>query len=157
MTPSVDELLKALGKSHVDPIVVDLMHRLDLAHKKIRLKRGDFDVAYAAPAHGIDIGFEVADKFLKIRGIPDAALVCDRVIFFAEERERHRQYPFALPAGLVFGHSRGDARQLLGPPEFTSPILPVDRWSWNGIKLAVAYSDDESSIVSVNCDLAPSE
>ena len=153
MTPSTHEFLEVLGRSHVDPKVVSLLDRLGLARQKIKLKRGDFDIAFDAPEHGIDVVFSDPQSYVLAQDVPEGALIFTCVFFFSEGRENHLQYPLELPAGLTFGASREDVRKLFGAPEFSSPILPVDRWTWNGLKLAVTFVESHSSIARVSCSL----
>jgi len=153
VTPSTHEFLEVLGRPHVDPKVVSLLDRLDLARQKIKLKRGDFDIAVDAPEHGIDVVFSDPQSYVLAQDLPEGALILSCVFFFSEGRENHRQYPLALPAGLTFGASRDEVRKQFGAPEFSSPILPVDRWTWNGLKLAVTFIESQSSIARVSCSL----
>lgn len=153
MTPSVDEFLQALGEAQTDGKIVTLLGRLGLGSKKIKPKRGDFDIALDAPEHGVDVVFSDPSGYARKGKDLEGVLVLSSVIFFSEGREGRKQYPSALPGGLTFSDSRIKTRKRLGAPEFSSPILPIDRWAWSGLKLAVAYTDDESAIASVNCDL----
>lgn len=153
MAPSTHECLEALGRSNVDPKVVSLLDRLGLAHQKIELRRGDFDTALDAPEHGIDLVFSDPQSYVLTHNSPEGSLILSCVFFFSEGRENHRQYPLDLPAGLTFSASREEVRKLFGTPEFSSPILPVDRWTWNGLKLAVTFVESQSSIARVSCSL----
>jgi len=153
MTPSSDDFLQALGKPHTDPKVSDLLGRLGLVHNKMKVKRGEFDIAFDAPEHGIDVIFSDPTPYKTAGSIPEGALVLTAVFFFSEGREGHQQYDLALPAGLVFGMSRDEVLRQLGTPEFSSPILPVYRWSLKSIKLAVTFVESLSSIARVSCSL----
>lgn len=153
MTPSSDEFLQALGKSHTDPKVSDLLGRLGLLHNKMKLKRGELDVAFDAGEHGIDVVLSDPSSYKIQSNVPEGALILTAVFFFSEGREGHRQYGQALPADLVFGMSCDEVLKRLGTPEFTSPILPVYRWSWKGAKLAVTFVESLSSIARVSCSL----
>jgi hypothetical protein len=151
MTPSADELLQVLGKPHVDSTLSELLVRLGLANKKFRVKRGESDIAFDVPDHGVDLIFSDPHGYANKSQIPEGALMLTCVFFFSEGREGHRTFPNPLPAGLSFQMSRDAVRQKFGHPEFSSPILPVDRWLWGGIKLGVTFSDDSSSVVRVGC------
>jgi hypothetical protein len=153
MTPSYDDFLQALGRPHTDPKVSDLLRQLGLLHKKIRLKRGEHDIAFDAPEFGIDVILSDPTPYRNPSSVPEGALILTAVFFFSEGREGHRQYGLALPADLVFRMSRDEVLKQLGTPEFTSPILPVYRWSWNGTKLAVTFVESLSSIARVSCSL----
>lgn len=153
MTPSSDDFLRGLGKPHTDPGVSDLLRQLGLSHNKMELKRGEFEIAFDAPEHGIDIIFAEPTPYKIPSSIPEGALVLATVFFFSEGREGHRQFELTLPADLVFGMSRDEVLRQLGTPEFTSPILPLYRWSWKSIKLAVTFVESLSSIARVSCSL----
>ena len=154
MSPSSDDFLRGLGKPHTDPRVSDLLIQLGLSQNKMELKRGEFDIAFDAPEHGIDVIFSDPIPYKTTNTLPEGALTLATVFFFSEGREGHRQYELALPADLVFGMSRDEVLQHLGTPEFTSPILPVYRWSWKSIKLAVTFVESLSSIARVSCSCA---
>lgn len=156
MTPSVHDFLQALGRPHTDPMVVDLLDRLGLAHQKIELNEGYFDNAFDAPEHGIDLVFSDPRAYTLASSAPEGALIFSCVFFFSEGRENHRQYPLPLPSELAFNLSRHDVHERLDTPEFTSTVLPVDRWNWNGLKLAVTFVEDLSSVARVSCSLPKS-
>ena len=126
---------------------------LVLHARKSSSKGGDFDIAFDAREHGIDVVFSDPQSYVLAQDVPEGALIFTCVFFFSEGRENHRQYPLELPAGLTFGASREGLRKLFGAPEFSSPILPVDRWTWNGLKLAVTFVESHSSIARVSCSL----
>lgn len=73
--------------------------------------------------------------------LPEGTLVVSTVFLFAEGVQKHRQYQGDLPHGLRFGMSRDQVRALLGEPQWTSPVLPIDRWHYDGYRLAVNFDD----------------
>ncbi len=136
-----------LGRSHKDPELIKLLGRIGILASSIALEPGEFDVALDAPEHGVDV---ILSSPNTEGDSLQSSLMLTTVFFFSEGREGHKQYKLTLPAGLHFDMSRDEVFQQLGPPEFSSPILPVYRWTWHGTKLAVTFADGFTSIARVS-------
>lgn len=153
MTLSAKDLLSCLGRAHSDPAVVALLAGLGLQNSKFKLKRGESDIAFDAPAKGIDVVFSDAAVHLVDAAWPQGTLILSAVIFFAEGCQGHRQFSEALPHGLAFTMSRAAVRRALGAPEWTSPMLPIDRWQTGSHRTAIWFDESTEAISYVNCSL----
>ena len=153
MTPEVHSFTRLLGRVHTDPDVAELMLKIGLSNQRIKLKKGDYSASYSALQHGVDVTFVDPAEHPKIEASLDGALIFDTVFFFSAGCQDHDQYPRSLPLSLAFNLSREKVRKWLSSPEWSSPILPVDRWTWEGLKLAIHFRKDESSIAYLSCGL----
>jgi len=132
-----------LERTSSDPAVVALLGTLGIAQPIKPPKRDQEYRGVEAKAYGIALNFSRAED-LDLPGmqdLPEGTLVVSTVFLFAERVQKHRQYQGALPHGLKFGMSRDQVRTLLGEPHWTSPMLPVDRWHYDGYRLAVNFDD----------------
>lgn len=146
-------LLSNLGRSHVDPAVVSILSELGLRNSKIKLKRGESDVALDAPAKGVDVVFSDPSLHDVPQNLPQGALILSAIFFFSEGIQGHRQFQGLLPYGLSFGMKRDEVRKMLGAPEWTSPLLPIDRWVTGSHRTIIYFADSSEVIQYVNCSL----
>jgi hypothetical protein len=146
-------LIAALGRTHNESTVRNLLEQLGLENAKIKLKRGDFDVGVESEAFGVALNFSDPETYGMQELVRDGALVLSTVFLYSEGVEDHRQFQGDLPAGLEFSMSREEVNRKLGRPEWTSPALPVDRWPIDGRRLVVRYHADERSIRHISCAL----
>jgi len=129
------------------------MSELGLRNSKIKLKRGESDTALAAPAKGIDVVFSDPSVHDVPQGRPQGTLILSAIFFFSQGSQGHQQFQGELPHGLSFSMERGEVHKMLGVPEWTSPLLPIDRWV-TGSYRTIAYFDEDSDIILyVNCSL----
>lgn len=141
-----NSLISALGLPHSDGRVKQLLHALGLQDKKVKLKRGDFDVAFDAPSHGVDVVFSDPSQHELPDTFPEGALVFSCVFFFSEGSQGHKAFEAPLPFALRFAMPKAAVRDLMGLPEWTSPVLPIERWVVDGRQVAVAFSEDGQAI-----------
>jgi hypothetical protein len=148
-----NQLILALGLPHTHEAVKAVLHSLGLADRKIKLKRGDFDVGFDSAANGVDVVFSDPELHALPEDFPDGGLVLSTVFFFSEGCQGHRAFVGALPRGLEFGYSRATVRKLLGPPDWSSPVLPIDRWNLGKHRLAVNFQEGEAAVTYVSVGL----
>lgn len=153
MSVPANQLLECLGKPHIDEQVKATLSAVGLGAAKIKLKRGEFDLALAAEKYGVDINFSDPSDYELDGSMPDGALVVSTVFFFKNGVEKHAQFGGELPHKLKFEMSRKEVRALLGKPEWSSPALPNDRWKFGKYKLVVDFNESEKSIDIVSCGL----
>ncbi len=153
MNLSSYDFINLLGRPHSDPDVTATLNNIGLKSQNIRLKRGEFSSAHGAPEFGVDVVFKNADEFYLTAEFPESALIFSTVFFFKEGCQGHKQFLGELPSNLKFGYSRKEAHKNLGAPEWSSPVLPIDRWLWNGLKLTIDFIEDENSINIISCSL----
>ena len=77
-------------------------------------------------------------------------MIFSTVFFYSGNDYEYKRFEGALPGNLEFTFSRNKVHQIFGNPEFSSLILPIDRWTWKNLKLAIDFTEDESQIVSVS-------
>lgn len=153
MTPPSNDLLSGLSRAHTDPVVMALLADLGLQGSKFKLKRGEADLAFDVPMHGIDVVFSNPAVHAMDPAVPQGALILSAVIFFAEGCQGHRQFAGSLPHGLDFKMRRPAVRKLLGRPDWTSPLLPVDRWDTGPYRMAIWFDETTEAVSYVNCSL----
>lgn len=153
MTLSANDLLSCLGRAHTDPAVTSLLAALGLQSSKFKLKRGESDIAFDAPSQGLDVVFSDPAVHDVAAALPQGTLILSAVIFFAEGCQGHRQYAAALPHGLAFAMTRPAVRKALGAPEWSSPMLPIDRWQTGPYRTAIWFDETSEAISYVNCSL----
>jgi hypothetical protein len=141
-----NSLISALGLPHSDGQVKLLLQALGLQDKKVKLKRGDFDVAFDAPSHGVDVVFSDPTQHDLPETFPEGALVFSCVFFFSEGSQGHKAFQAPLPLSLRFAMPNAAVRALLGEPEWTSPVLPIEHWMVDGKQVAVSFTDDGQAI-----------
>lgn len=135
-----------LGKHDKDVEVQSLMASLGLSGKKIKLKRGDFEVAFEAEMYGTDVNFADPQGVTVFREVPDGALVVSAIFFYAEGVQGHKQFGGTLPHGVRFTQSRADLQSKLGAVTWSSPALPIDRWTFSDHDLTVWFSPSTTLI-----------
>jgi hypothetical protein len=141
-----NQLVQALGLHHTHDAVKGMLQALGLADKKIKLKRGDFDVGFQSEANGVDVVFSDPELHTVSEDFPDGGLIFSCVFFFSEGCQGHRAFVGPLPSGLEFGLSRATVRERLGPPDWTSPLLPIDRWNIGNLRLSVNFHEGDAAI-----------
>jgi hypothetical protein len=132
---TANELISLLGMPHTAPAVQRVLTELGIDPKKVRLKKGDFDVSVEGKQVALELEFADPEKYgVELPG-PDGQLVLGHVMIFGPAVAQLG----GLPEGLTPLSSRAQAKELLGPPAWTSPVAPIDRWQVNGINLTVRF------------------
>lgn len=142
----IQNVLELLGLAHTDPVVTKLMTDLGLGGKKIKLKRGESQVAFESEASGLDFNFADPATVVCAVPAPEGALVLSAVFVYANGVQGHKQYAGALPHGLQFDLNRGGARKLLGDPVWSSPVMPIDRWSFGAHEITVWFTRPNETV-----------
>jgi hypothetical protein len=129
------DLVSLLGKSHADDSVKDALAELGLDAAKIKLKRGDVDMNIVSASSGVEIEFADPAKYRGTENLPDGALVLGAVFFSGASGKTLG----SLPHRLGFDLTRQTAQSLLGPPSWSSPVAPIDRWSIDHKELTLRF------------------
>lgn len=142
----IQNVLKLLGLPHADPVVTQLMTDVGLGGAKIKLKRGESQVAFESEASGLDFNF--SDPTAVVCELPrtEGMLVLSAVFLYAKGVQGHKQYAGTLPHDLQFEMLRKDVRKLLGDPVWSSPVMPIDRWSLGAHELTVWFTRPNETI-----------
>lgn len=139
MTVRMDDVLGVLGKIHVDESVKQVVVALGLDPSKIRLKRGDVDINIVSKSHGLEIEFADITKYRGGEDFPEGALVAGAIFVSPASIETLGE----LPHGIDFALSRESAQDLLGKPDWSSPVAPIDRWNKDSRDITIRF--DRSS------------
>ncbi|MFT3818409.1 MAG: hypothetical protein QM750_12370 [Rubrivivax sp.] len=135
MTMKVEDLLVLLGKSSTNEKVRETLTALGIDMKKVRLKKGDFDVNVVAESYGIEIEFADPGKYKSTEPIPEGALVLGAVFISSTTISKLG----SLPYGLEFGLTRELAASKLGKPVWSSPVAPIDRWLLDDHEVTIRF------------------
>lgn len=141
MTFNDQNLIELLGRPLSDPRVQRLLSQTGIPEKKIRLKRGDSDVAVEDESLGLVLNFEEASDSLNL---PEGTLVLCAVHAMAHGVQGHTAFAGVLPLELNFQHTRAQVREILGAPHWSSPVLPRDRWHHPAFRLSVGFRSDKA-------------
>lgn len=150
MKLSAENLIQLLGKPHTDNDVNSLILKLGIKSQHVRLTRGEYSVNFPIHGYGVELVFSEPADFSVAEPINEGAVIFSTVFFYGDNAHGYSRFEGVLPMNLEFTFSRGEVRQIFGNPEFSSPILPIDRWTWKNLKLAIDFTEDESRIVSVS-------
>lgn len=118
------DLIGLLGSPHRSEAVQAALKELGVDPKKVRLKRGEFDVSIEVASAGIELEFADPEANGIAWSEPEGTLVLSAVFFVSPSAPIGQ----SLPAGLGWGMTRAAARQLLGAPSWSSPVVANDRW-----------------------------
>lgn len=129
------DLIDLLGKSNVNDGVRTGLDALGIDVRRIRLKRGDFDVNVVSESYEIEIEFADADKYKSTEQIPEGALVLGAILLSPATTAKLG----ALPHGLEFGMTREALFAKLGKPVWSSPVAPIDRWAIGSHDVTVRF------------------
>jgi hypothetical protein len=142
------DLLLLLNKPSTDSDVQLFLNAINLQSTKLRIKRGESDAAIESKEHGIALNFKYANDALRF---PEGTLVLSTIHAMSKGTEGHRQFSGTLISGLNFDMTRESVRRILGNPDWSSPILAVDRWERPGYQIVVQFHEDKkpASIYSV--------
>ena len=146
-------LLDLIGRPNFDLQVKHTLKLVSLDPEKVKLKRGDYQIGLPAYDYGIDVIFTDPREFGLSKNFPEGTLLCSAIFFFNEGIQQHKKYSHELPKKLNFTLGRSHVRELLGMPELINQVFPIDRWSWDKLRLFVTYADDYESIVEVCVDM----
>lgn len=138
-----------LGAHDKEITVQKFMASLGLSGEKIKLKRGDFEVAFESEQHGIDVNFADPLGVTLVTNVPDGALVVSAIFFYAEGVQGHKRFGGTLPHGLDFKLSRSDIKTRFGAVAWSSPVLPIDRWVFSDHELTIWFSPSTALISHV--------
>lgn len=149
-----EDFIRLLGKPHTDNDVNSLMLSLGIKSQYIRLKRGEYSVNFPIYPYGVELVFSDPANFLIAETLKERALIFSTVFFYGDSSHEYKPFAGLLPADLQFTFPRNKVRQILGTPEFSSPILPIDRWIWKKFRLAIDFTEDESQIASISVGIS---
>jgi hypothetical protein len=147
---SAEDFIRLLGKPHTDNDVNSLTLSLGIKNQDIRLKRGEYSVNFTVYPSGVELVFSDPADFLTAETLKEGVLIFSTVFFYGDSSHEYTEFKGTLPADLAFTLPRNKVRQILGSTEFSSPILPIDRWKWRKLKLAIDFTEDESQIASIS-------
>lgn len=136
------DLVDLLGKALSDAGVQKLLQDCNLQNTKIRLKRGESDVAIESEKHGIALNFAEADDS---PDVPEGTLALVTIHAMAPGVQGHAGFTGQLPHGLAFDMTRSQVTKLLGAPVWSSPVLPNHRWLFGAYRMLVCFKDDAAS------------
>jgi hypothetical protein len=150
MKLSIETFIQLLGKPHTDNDVNLFILNLGIKSQHIKLKRGEYSINFPIHSYGVELVFSDPADFLIAEPFKEGALIFSTVFFYSGNDYEYKRFEGALPGNLEFTFSRNKVHQIFGNPEFSSLILPIDRWTWKNLKLAIDFTEDESQIVSVS-------
>ena len=136
------DLIDLLGKAQSDAGVQKLLRDCDLQNTKIRIKRGESDVAIESEKHGIALNFAEADDS---PAVPEGTLALVTIHAMAPGIQGHTGFAGQLPHGLSFDMTKPQVTKLLGAPVWSSPVLPNHRWVFGAYRMLVCFKDDVPS------------
>jgi hypothetical protein len=136
------QIIDLVGLTRQNPLVDEFMRAIELDGEKIKLKRGDSEVALEAEKYGVDVNFIES----KARALPEGSMVISAIFLYAEGVQGHSQFDGALPCDLKFGATRPEIRKQLGTPSWSSPAMPIDRWSMKDYGVTVWFTGANESI-----------
>lgn len=146
------DLLPLLGRPVSDHNVSSLLSHIGIAQPLAPPPPDESYTGVESEAHGIGINYAQAEDI----DIPamdqfhEGTLVVTTIFMFAEGQQGHTQFQGVLPEGLKFGMSRDEVRTLLGASQWSSPVLPIDRWHKERYRLVVHFDDGETiGLVSI--------
>jgi len=145
-------LIDLLGKAQSDAGVQKLLRDCDLQNTKIRIKRGESDVAIESEKHGIALNFAEAEDS---PSVPEGTLALVTVHAMAPGVQGHAGFPGELPHGLLFDMNRSQVTKLLGAPVWSSPVLPNHRWVFGAYRMLVCFKDDMPSATISSVVVSP--
>ena len=136
------EPLELLGQSKSAPLVKEFLRQVGLSPEKIKLKRGDSEAAFEFEDIGFDVNFVDPEGVHTLGTHAEGDLVIGAVFMYAKDVQGHRQFGGALPQSLQFALARKEVHALLGSPGWSSPALPIDRWSVEAYDLTIWFTPD---------------
>jgi hypothetical protein len=148
-------LISAIGKSTSASGTKDLLAQYGLPVRPKTFPRDEEYTGLNSEANGISVNYlrsEYAPSHIS-DALPEGDVVLYGIFLYREGIDGFHEFKGEIPFGLRFTLTRSEARQLLGAPEWTSPITPKDRWIVSNLKLLATYSDDEKSIDTISFHL----
>jgi hypothetical protein len=142
----MNDMTLLLGQPVSDPHVSSLLSHIGIAQPLASPQPDESYTGVESEAHGIginvaraeDIDLPAADE------LPEGTLAVSTIFMFAEGEQGHTQFQGLLPEGLKFSMSRDEVRALLGAPQWSSPVLPIDRWHKDRYRLVVDFDNAET-------------
>jgi hypothetical protein len=139
MNFNAKNLLLLLNKPSTDAEVQALLNAIKLQTAKLRIKRGESDVAIESKEFGIVLNFKHAGDALNF---PEGTLILSTIHAMSKGTEGHQQFDGALVSDLSFDMKREDVKRILGNPDWSSPMLAIDRWERPGYQIVVQFHED---------------
>ena len=139
------DLVALINRPVTDPSVRQLLAFAGVAERKLKIKRGESDAAIDCPKHGMVLNFEETDSD---QDLPEGALILSAIHAMASGVEGHIGFKGALPLGLTFDLRRPHVSKLLGKADWSSPVLPIDRWNRDGYQVVVEFFDGADGTVA---------
>jgi hypothetical protein len=153
---SSELLLSLLGKPASSPEVVSLLRDLGLGGRAPTIV-DDVSSDIEVPKHGVALFFRTAHHLRNVdplAALPPATPVLSDFKFSRKGFGGGPGYDGALPRGLAFTDSRSAARERLGPPAWSSPVIYSDRWDFGEQYMTAVFALDQASIKQVACGLS---
>ena len=108
----------------------------------MRIARDDRETSIESEQHGIVLSFA--------RSAASDLKTSEGAVFIAAHAmaggvQGHSAFKGTLPKGLTFADDRKTVAQKLGKPDWSSPVLPIDRWNMNNIQLVIEFAADDAA------------
>jgi hypothetical protein len=146
------DLVSLLGKPQSDAGVQKLLQDCGLQKVKIRVKRGESDVAVESEKHGIVLNFAELDD---LSDVPEGTLALVAIHAMAAGVQGHAGFGGTLPNALSFDMTRSQVRKSLGAPAWSSPALPNDRWIFSRYRVLACFKDDAPTATIASVIVSP--
>lgn len=149
-------LIEMLGMSERDPRLEALLKSEAVKLPLRRPKRDEDQVNVEIKRRPIELVFVPATSaFTNSEKFAEGELVLHTVFVFFGTKYKDDAVFGQLPWGLRSDTSRAQARTLLGPPAWSSPVLKSDRWDNPSIQVFLDFEDDEKQLEQLSIALAP--
>jgi hypothetical protein len=119
-----------------------------------RLKKGDTSAYVTLPKLGLELVFgdEAFETGRADLAIGEGALLLTAVMFKSSHVPDFSEYSGPLPMGLAFGQTPAKVHETMGPPERAHPVLPTERWAFEGARLIVTYDKQKTAVRQVSVE-----
>jgi hypothetical protein len=141
-----------IGKASDSPEIKTWL--AELKARQPRLKKGDTSAYVELPKLGLDLIF--GDEAFETRrpdlAIGEGALLLTAIMFKSSHYPDYSEYSGPLPMGLAFGVPPAKVHATLGPPAWVHPLLPTERWAFDGVSLIVLYDKQKTAVKQVSVE-----